>query len=344
MVTRAFKFVLLFTLMISTVFSNALAFEKHKYAALVVDQKTGKILFEENADKTRYPASITKVMTLYLAFEALKTGKIKMDQQVTVSRHAASMPKIKLGLRPGTKITIRDAIYASAIKSANDAAVVLAEAISGSEHEFAKLMNKRAKDLGMKHTHYLNASGLPNPAHKSSAYDIAKVAIAIERDYPEYYRIFQTKEYHIGNKTLKNTNKLLTTYNYQGVTGLKTGYIGLSGYNLVTTVKRGDRKLVAVVLGGPTGFARDRRMISLLDRFYGTRHTFPQAVLAKAKPKKQPNRSIAKANNPVKSVSSPKTTIDLANAKVSSKNVKAVQSKLASSKKSVNRKSRVASN
>ncbi|MBN9542611.1 MAG: D-alanyl-D-alanine carboxypeptidase [Alphaproteobacteria bacterium] len=323
--------------------SSAFAFEKHKYAALVVDQKTGKILYEENATQHRYPASITKVMTLYLTFEAIARKKLDVNQDITVSKHAASMPKMKLGLKPGSKIKLRDAIYAAVVKSSNDAAVVLAEAVAGSEHNFVKLMNKRAKDLGMKHTTYANASGLPNPTNKSSAYDIAKIAIAIERDYPEYFKIFQTKEFNFKGKKLTTTNNLLAKYKYEGVTGLKTGFTNMSGYNLVTTVKRGDRKLVAVVLGGSTGFARDRKMMALLDKFLGSNGSnVTETIIAKKSTKKQPKQKVtevAKAK-----IKQENVQLNLASAKVSEKRIKAVRTKLSDNHKQNTKKNKIAQN
>ncbi|MBN8828826.1 MAG: D-alanyl-D-alanine carboxypeptidase [Sphingobacteriia bacterium] len=245
------------------------SFDKAKYATLVVDQATGKVLYEENAEKTRYPASITKVMTLYLAFEALAERKVTLGQQLTVSKKAAHMPRTNLNLKPGQKMTFQEAIHAAAIKSANDAAIVIAEAVAGSEEKFVKIMNMRAKMLGMKQTHYSNPTGLPDPEQKSSAYDIARLAIAIQRDYPEYYHIFSKKEFKFKGKIYKSTNNLLTKYKYNGLTGLKTGFTNMSGFNLVSTAQKGHRKIVAVVMGGNTSQDRDKKMISLLNKFLG---------------------------------------------------------------------------
>lgn len=275
---RYFAFMLIFLCVTN---NSVQSFEMSKYASLVVDQNTGKILHEENADKIRHPASITKVMTLYLAFEALSRKQIRMQDKVRVSKYAASMPRTNLDLKEGDKISIREAINAAALKSANDAAVILAEAISGSEKKFVALMNKRAKMLGMDHTNYTNSSGLPDPKNQTTAYDIAKLAIAIQRDYPQYYNIFSRQEFSFNGSTIKTTNNLLTKYKYQGVTGLKTGYTSMSGFNLVTSVKRNGKKIVAVVLGGETSQKRDEKMIALLDKYFDV--TRPRVVTAEQK-------------------------------------------------------------
>lgn len=238
-----------------------------RYAALVVDANTGTVLHQENADKFRYPASLTKMMTLYLAFEAVKEGRLQMAQPLRVSAFAASRPRMNMGLRPGQKMTVEEAILSLIVRSANDSAVVLAEAISGSEAQFANKMTERARDLGMMHTVYRNASGLPDAQQKTTAYDLARLAIALRRDFPEYYPLFSRTNFTYNGTVYPGHNRL--TSNYPGCDGLKTGFVNASGFNLVSSAKRGDTKVVAVVMGGQTASSRDKQMISLLDRFLG---------------------------------------------------------------------------
>ncbi|MFN7038331.1 MAG: D-alanyl-D-alanine carboxypeptidase family protein [Alphaproteobacteria bacterium] len=238
-------------------------------ASLIVDSNTGTILHQENASKHRYPASLTKMMTVYLTFEALKSGKLNLNKELTVSKHAASMPKMNIGLRAGEKIKLKDALMATIIRSANDTSVVLAEAVSGCEIVFAKKMTERAHQIGMHHTLFKNASGLPNPAQKTTAYDMAKLAIALNRDFPEYYSFFSKTSFTFKGNTYHGHNNV--TKNYPGATGLKTGYINASGFNLVTSAKRGNSKLIGVVLGGDTAQSRDKKMVALLDKYFSKR-------------------------------------------------------------------------
>lgn len=265
---RKILFFLLALLLVCCLYTPSSAFAKTqnpRYAALVVNADTGVILHQENADKYRYPASLTKMMTLYLAFEALEQGKIKMNQNLTVSSFAASAPRMNMGLKAKEKISVRDAILSVVVRSANDSAVVLAEKISGSESAFAKKMNVRAKELGMVHTVFRNASGLPNAEQKTTAYDMARLAIALRRDFPSYYPLFSKTSFTYKGKKYKGHNKV--TSNYPGCDGLKTGFVNASGFNLVSSAKRGDTKVVAVVMGGETAASRDKRMITLLDKF-----------------------------------------------------------------------------
>ena len=234
-----------------------------KYAAIVVDANSGEVLFAKKADSPRYPASITKVMTLYLAFEALSQGRLHLNENIPVSRHAADQSPTKLGLRAGSTVNVDDALRATAVKSANDMAVVLAERIGGSEPRFAALMTLRAQELGMANTHFANASGLPDRRQLSSARDIAILSRAVMRDYPQYYAYFGQKQFVFQGKSIKNHNGLLGKM--PGVDGLKTGFTAASGFNLAASAVRDNRRLIAVVLGGNSTAARDNHVEDLLD-------------------------------------------------------------------------------
>ncbi len=235
-----------------------------RYASIVIDASTGDVLYEVNADTRNYPASLTKMMTLYLAFEALETGRIQRSQKLMVSRHAARMPASKLGLRRGGTITLEHAILALVTKSANDAAVVIAEALAGSETKFARLMTKKAQALGMTRTSFRNASGLHNRRQLSTARDMAKLAQALIRDFPRFYIYFSTKTFRYNGRTYRNHNELLKTY--RGTDGVKTGYTRASGYNLAASTIRNGRRLIAVVFGGKSARSRDRHIAGLLDK------------------------------------------------------------------------------
>ena len=235
-----------------------------RYASIVIDYDTGRILHETNADTRNYPASLTKMMTLYLAFEALERGDLKLDQNLKASRRAAGMPASKLGLKRGERITVRNAILSLVTKSANDVAVVIAEALGGKETKFARMMTAKARELGMKRTSFRNASGLPNRRQMSTARDMATLARALIRDFPKRYHYFSTKQFIYKGKKYRNHNRLLK--NYSGTDGIKTGYIRASGFNLAASVKRNGRRLIAVVFGGKTPRSRDRHMAKLLDR------------------------------------------------------------------------------
>ena len=237
--------------------------EAPRYAAIVVDSSTGEVLYERNADSPRYPASISKLMTLYLTFEALSAGRLHPDDILVVSPHAASMAPSKLGLRPGETITVNDAMQAIAVHSANDMAVAMAEKIGGSESRFATMMTLKAHELGMSNTHYDNASGLPDTRQISSARDIAILCRAILRDYPQYYHLFSERSFTYNGHFMENHNHLLGRT--PGVDGFKTGYIGASGFNLAASAVRDNRRLVVVVLGGSSTAARDAHVADLFD-------------------------------------------------------------------------------
>lgn len=237
-----------------------------RYGAIVIDAKTGAVLFEDNADKQLYPASLTKMMTLYLTFEAIENGRLSLDQHITVSRRAASMSPSKLGLPAGNKIKVRDAILALVTKSANDIAVALAEAVGGSEENFARMMTVRAQNLGMTRTRFTNASGWHSKNQVSTARDMAQLSRALIYHYPQYYKFFSTREFRYGGLVHRNHNHLMS--NYKGMDGLKTGYVGASGFNLAASAVRNNRRLIGVVFGGRTTASRNAHMARLLDRSF----------------------------------------------------------------------------
>jgi D-alanyl-D-alanine carboxypeptidase len=232
------------------------------FASIVVDGNSGEVLHAANADAPRHPASLTKIMTLYLLFEGLDAGKIRLDTPLKVSEHAAAQAPTKLGLRPGQTIAVDDAIKAVVTKSANDAAVAIAENLAGSEDEFARLMTQRAHALGMSRTTYVNASGLPDDDQVTTARDQALLGRAIQERFPHYYRYFSTEEFVYHGSAMRNHNHLLGEVG--GVDGIKTGYTRASGFNLVTSVHRDGRYIVAVVLGGRSASERDARMRELI--------------------------------------------------------------------------------
>jgi|GEM_PF-3511531 len=243
--------------------SNA---EDERYSSLVIDASTGAVLHQENAGRLRYPASLTKTMTLYLAFQELESGAITMNTRFKVSAHAATQKPSLIGFRTGQTVTVQDLINAVIIKSANDAAVVLAEGLAGSEWQFSMLMTRTAKSLGMKHTNFSNASGLPDDRQVTTAYDLARLAVALRRDYPQYYPMFSRSSFTYNGRAYFTHNRV--TKNYRGADGLKTGYIRASGFNLVTSARRGDKSLVGVVMGGRSIKSRDTTMVKLLDEAF----------------------------------------------------------------------------
>ena len=234
-----------------------------RYAAIVVDAESGEVLFARHADSRRYPASITKVMTLYLAFEALAEGKIKLDDVITVSPRAASQPPSKLGLAAGQTITVDDAMRATAVRSANDMAMALAEHIGGSQDRFAAQMTLKARELGMTQTRYVNPNGLPDARQLTSARDLAILARAVMRDYPQYYRYFGLHDWAYNGRDYRNTNGLLRGGN--GYDGMKTGYTNASGYNLAASAVRDGRRIITIVLGGRSTASRNAHVAALMD-------------------------------------------------------------------------------
>ena len=255
------------------------------YAAIVLDAETGRVLYESNADTLNYPASLTKMMTLYLVFEALEGGRLRLEQPLPVSRRAAGMPPSRLGLKAGSTIRVEDAILALVIKSANDIAVVLAEALGGSESAFATMMTRKARALGMERTTFRNASGLPNRGQLSSARDMATLSRALLHDYPARYRYFSTPRFIFAGRTYRNYNHLLSRY--PGADGLKTGYTRASGFNLAASAVHDGRRLITVVFGGKTARWRDRHVAMLLDRGFA-RVTIRQTLQAVVPPTRKP--------------------------------------------------------
>jgi D-alanyl-D-alanine carboxypeptidase len=257
------------------------------YAAMVVDAKTGRVLHAQNEDAPRHPASVTKVMTLYLLFEQLEKGRVALDTPLQVSANASRQAPSKLGLRPGSTIEVEDAIKALVTKSANDVAVVVAENLGGSEEAFAEQMTRKARALGMTHTVYRNASGLPDPEQITTARDLTILGRAIQERFPKQYRYFQTRVFHYAGAAHRNHNKLLGRV--EGVDGIKTGFTRASGFNLLTSAKDGERHIVAAVLGGRSGGARDAAMASLvnanLPRAYAGARTAPMIAEVSDRPR-----------------------------------------------------------
>lgn len=242
--------------------------KKYRYsppqAAMVVDLYSGKILYSQDADEARFPASITKVMTLYMLFEQIRSGHMTMDTKLMVSKEAASRPPSKLGLKPGSTITVKDAMYSLVTKSANDVAAVVAENIAGSEPAFGRMMTYKARSIGMASTTFKNASGLPDPEQRTTARDLITLGRHVLKDFPEEAKIFQTRYFKYGKRRYRNHNRLL--FSYTGMEGMKTGYTRASGFNLLASCRRDQKHLLAVVLGGRSGKHRNARMRSLLDR------------------------------------------------------------------------------
>jgi D-alanyl-D-alanine carboxypeptidase len=233
-----------------------------QFSSIIVDGNSGATLSATSPDGSRHPASLTKIMTLYLLFERLEAGKMKLDTEMQVSEHASDQDPTKLDLKPGQTIRVEDAIKGLVTRSANDAAVVIAEAIAGDEDDFAKLMTRKARALGMSRTTYRNASGLPNDEQVTTARDQATLGRAIQDRFPRYYRYFSTQAFTYHGQSIRNHNHLLG--NVEGVDGIKTGYTRASGFNIVTSMRRGNRHLVGVVMGGRSGGSRDATMRSLL--------------------------------------------------------------------------------
>lgn len=252
-----------------------------RFAEIVIEASTGYVLSERNADKRLYPASLSKMMTLYLTFGAMERGALSKNDYITVSKKASMQEPSSLGLRPGDTIRVEDAILAIATKSANDCAVALAETVGGSEGDFARAMTVKAHQLGMNNTNFVNASGLFKRAQVSSARDMAILAQALIRDYPKYYRYFSTDTFTYDGYTYMNHNKLMSYY--EGMDGLKTGYVYASGYNLAASAVRNGTRLIGVVFGGQTARSRNNAMEKLLDQSFARISNIRVASLAKEK-------------------------------------------------------------
>ncbi len=246
---------------VRTLISNITGGEP-KSTAIVMDARSGEILYSERADSPRYPASVTKVMTMYLAFEALASGRLHLTDSIVVSPLAAAQPATKLGLRAGETITVENALHAMAVHSANDMAMAVAEKIGGTSSHFAELMTLKAQQLGMTNTRYVNPNGLPDNRQISSAHDLAVLARAVLRDYPQYYNFFSQEEFTYRGRTMYNTNHLLGKM--PGVDGLKTGFTNAAGFNLAASAMRNGHRLIAVVMGSSSGSVRNANVEGLL--------------------------------------------------------------------------------
>jgi D-alanyl-D-alanine carboxypeptidase len=301
----------LFAIVLSICLSLSWAGEsvaKPRFSAIAVDARTGKILFSRDPDGLTHPASLTKVMTLYILFDELKAGHIKLDTPLKVSKAAASKAPSKLGLKPGQTIKVEDAIKALVTRSANDVAATIGENLSASETAFAARMTKTAHDLGMSRTVFRNASGLPDPGQVTTARDMATLSLRIQRDFPEYYPYFGIRSFTYGRQVIRTHNRLLGRY--AGADGIKTGYIRASGFNLTSSAKRGDKRIIGVVMGASSGSSRNLYMMGMLDKAFprckdgsmivsaiegvSPRRTEPQPKKAAPEPEKKT------ANNPKK--------------------------------------------
>ena len=271
----------LFILSLITLLAFAPRTAHAKYASLVIDAASGEVLHEVNADTRNYPASLTKMMTLYMMFEALEEGRMRLDDRIAMTHRAARQPPSRLGIKPGQTLSAETAIRALAIKSANDVAAAVAEHMGGTERQFALLMTAKARSLGMSNTTFRNASGLPHRSQMSTARDMSKLSRAMLLHFPHRYHYFSEKRFSYGGKSYKTHNKLLT--NYEGTDGIKTGYIRASGFNLVASVKRGDKRLIGVVFGAKNSKSRNRHMVTLLEK--GWSKVAPQYALATTRAK-----------------------------------------------------------
>ena len=264
------------------------------HASIVIDETTGEVLNEVNADQLNYPASLTKMMTLYLAFEAMQKGHLQWDQRLPVSDWAADRMPTKLGLRAGDTVAVHDCVLGMIVLSANDAATVMGEALGGSEAGFARLMTAKAHELGMSSTNFKNAAGLPDEEQMTTARDLIKLAMALYEKFPEQYHYFSTREFNFRGRTIYGHNHLM--YRYPGMDGLKTGFTTASGFNLASSAVRGDHRLFGVVMGGESGGSRDQLMATLLDNGFAHETTDPVLVAdAAGEQSGRAHRLVAKA-------------------------------------------------
>jgi len=279
-----------------------------KYASFVINENTKRIYHKTNADTQNYPASLTKIMTLYMIFDALKFKKISMNTKFKISKRATKQPPSKLNLSAGSSITVKNAILALITKSANDVATVVAENLGKSERNFAKLMTKKAKNLGMTRTIFKNASGLPNRGQLSTARDMATLGIKIRKNHPILFKLFKTKSFVYKGVKYSNHNNLLGSYS--GTDGIKTGYTNASGFNLVASVERNGQRIIGVVFGGKKARSRDKHMIKLLNKYFKTIPSKPLVRIAKLSelPKVRPHISITEKK--VKSFKIPSKVIN----------------------------------
>ncbi|WP_095091824.1 D-alanyl-D-alanine carboxypeptidase [Mesorhizobium sophorae] len=263
--TSPLKTMMIFALAMTVVCGDVASSLAARSAAIVIDAKTGKVLYSADADGRRYPASLTKMMTLYLTFEALAKGKISRNSQVVFSANAAAEPPTKLGVKPGGSVTVETAILSMVTKSANDSATALGEMLGGNETNFARMMTAKARALGMNGTVFRNANGLPNPGQFTTARDMATLGIALREHFPQYYGYFSQRSFLYGRQRINGHNRLLGRI--KGVDGIKTGYTRASGFNLVSSVSDGNRRIVGVVMGGTSGGSRDNQMAALINTY-----------------------------------------------------------------------------
>lgn len=268
--------------------------------AIVVDANTGNVLFANRADEIRPPASITKVMTLYLVFDAIQSGRLSWNTEMPVSKHAASRPRMKLGMPAGSRLSVRDAVNAMIVLSANDAAVVVAEYLGGSEENFARVMTLKARSLGMRNTTFRNPNGLPAQGHVSTARDIALMSIAMRDHFPQYYHLFSQREFTYRGQVYKGHNRVLDRID--GADGLKTGFTGLAGFTITTSIAKDGKKLVIVVLGGTSGRQRDDVVVLLANAYMNSasrttkKRIFAQWNVAQSAWRGQPQPKIAQSD------------------------------------------------
>jgi D-alanyl-D-alanine carboxypeptidase len=265
-----------------------------KYAAFIMEADTGRVLYAVNEDERNFPASLTKMMTLYLAFDALNAGRLRLNDQIHISSRAASQAPSKIGLPPGATIRAEDAILALVTKSANDISVAIAEHIGGSESAFAEMMNTRARQLGMASTTFRNPHGLPNPDQKTTARDLAVLARGLIYNHGRYYAYFSREEFTFNGVSHGNHNRLMSRF--EGMDGIKTGFIRASGFNLAASAVRDGRRLIGVVMGGETAKSRDDHMADLLERAFARRGFQDAPVLSAGNPAANPG--VKKASTP----------------------------------------------
>ena len=282
----------LFALLLTAAPKAAARYLPYGYSSIVIEAVSGRVLSQDNPDSLRHPASLTKLMTLYMTFEALRDRRVSIDQDIPVSPHCASMSPTKLGLVPGTRVTVHQAILGIVTRSANDAACSLGELLGGNEQRFGQMMTLKARALGMRRTVFRNASGLPDPAQYSTARDMATLARRLIRDFPDQYHFFSTPEFVWHGQTIFNHDTMLKVY--PGADGLKTGYINSSGHNLVTSAVRDHLRLIGVIFGAPSNGVRDQRMTAMLNQGFAT----ADAVAAASEPR-QPARQGRAAPQPV---------------------------------------------
>ncbi|TGS08875.1 D-alanyl-D-alanine carboxypeptidase [Mesorhizobium sp. M2E.F.Ca.ET.209.01.1.1] len=298
----SFKAIMVAALAVTIVAADVASALAAKSAAIVVDAKTGKVLYSADANGRRYPASLTKMMTLYLTFEALAKGRISKNTPVPFSAHASAEAPTKLGVRPGGSVPVETAILSIVTKSANDSATALGEMLGGSEDNFARMMTAKARQLGMNGTVFRNANGLPDPGQFTTAHDMAMLGIALREHFPQYYGYFSQRSFLYGRQRINGHNRLLGRI--KGVDGIKTGYTRASGYNLVSSVADGDRRLVAVVMGGASGRSRDNQMAALINTYLPRTSTRGGGDLI-AKGNDNPIKTLAKVFSPKQDAPTP---------------------------------------